>query len=144
VARVPYSRGRALTHEAQGTPRSEAGSAVLRSLRGSFLLLLGCALLASCVGVYAAALGRWLPSLRACGACRQQQLEWLATPRVSTVGRDCVPPTHLAAAPGGMQTIAGLLGGGALLCTAKLGALVAAAEKREDPNAALLKHTADV
>ena len=33
-----------------------------------------------------------------------------------------------------MQTIAGLLGAGGLLCVAKLGALVAAAERRErDP-----------
>ena len=98
-------------------------------MSGAALLLLGCALLAACVGVYAGALGRWLPSLRACAACRQQQLVWLDTPRWSTTGRDCPAPKHLAAAPAGMQTIAGLLGAGALLCVARLGALVAAAER---------------
>jgi hypothetical protein len=98
-------------------------------------------LLAACVGVYAAALGRWLPPLAKCGACRRQQQEWLATPRVSAAGRDCPVPGHLEAAPAGMQTIAGLLGGGALLCVAKLGALVAAAERSErDPTNAAHKH----
>jgi hypothetical protein len=98
-------------------------------VKGAALLLLGCALLAACVGVYAGALGRWLPSLLACNACRQEHLQWLATPRWSAVGRDCPVPKHLAKAPAGMQTIAGLLGAGALMCIAKLGAVVAAAER---------------
>ena len=101
------------------------------------------AFLAACVGVYAGALGRWLPSLRACAACRTQQLAWLATPRVSAVGRDCPAPHHLTAAPAGMQTIAGLLGCAALLCVAKLGALVAAAVRAEkDPLAQRKRHHA--
>ena len=80
--------------------------------------------------MYAGALARWLPSLRDCADCRQQQLAWLATPRTGATGRDCAAlPKHLKAAPAGMQTIAGLLGAGALLCVAKLGAVVAAAER---------------
>ena len=98
------------------------------------------ALLAACVGVYAAARGGWFPSLRACAACRQQQLAWVATPRVSAVGRDCAPPRHLTTVPAGMQTIAGLLGCGALLCVAKLGALVTAAEREERDPAVARKH----
>jgi hypothetical protein len=118
----------------QAPPRSEAGAAARRSLYGAALLLASGVLLIACVGVYAGALGRWLPSLRVCAVCRKQQLAWLKTPRVSAVGRDCPVPHHLKTAPAGMQTIAGLLGCGALLCVAKLGALVAAAERRErDP-----------
>ena len=79
--------------------------------------------------MYAGALARWLPSLRSCAACRQQLLEWLDTPRVSGTGLDCVVPSHLQAAPAGMQTIAGLLGAGSLMCVSKLGAMVAAAER---------------
>lgn len=125
----------------QGAPRSEAGAAARRSLKGVALLFATGAFLAACVGVYAGALGRWLPSLRACAACRTQQRAWLATPRVSAVGRDCPVPRHLAAAPAGMQTIAGLLGCAALLCAAKLGALVAAAERAEaDPLNGAHKH----
>ena len=116
-------------HRPQGKPRSKAAAAKLRSLSGTALLLLGGALLAACVGVYAGALARWLPSLRSCSACRQQLLEWLDTPRVSGTGLDCVAPSHLTTAPAGMQTIAGLLGAGSLMCVSKLGAMVADAER---------------
>jgi hypothetical protein len=81
-----------------------------RSLRVTLTLWSSRAFLVSGVGLYAHCLISWKGGIVACVVCNKYYTAWLhLAPRTTQAGRVCPEPTHLAAVPAGLQTIAGLL-----------------------------------